>query len=288
MFDIIVNPNAGKGKGSAALLTVETMLIGKQIPYAVHKTRYAGHAFELAKEINKKKDARLIVMGGDGTFNEVLNGIENFDIITVGFIPCGTGNDYIKATSIPRDTKKALELILKNDVSFTDFIQLDNKRALNCAGAGMDVDVLIRYESMKMFSGKFKYFVSLIDVLLHLRFHKMKITIDGEVYDKSVFMIAVANGKYIGGGMPISPESDVNDGLFNLIIINEIKPRKVFGMLLKFLKGKHIKQPCTESFLCKEVKIELLDDGKTQVDGEVFDNKILNCKIMHNILRTYR
>jgi YegS/Rv2252/BmrU family lipid kinase len=288
MFYIIANPCAGKGKADDAIKTVETLLTGKQIPYEVHKTNYPGHAIELAKEINKISDAHLIVMGGDGTFNEVLNGIEDFSTITIGFIPCGTGNDFIKATNIPRDISKALDIILNGEIVYTDFIQLGNKRALNCAGAGMDVDVLVRYENMKWFKGKVKYYASLIDVLLHLRFHKMKVTIDGEIMDKSVFMIAVANGTCIGGGMPVSPESITDDGLFNIVIINEIKPRKVLGLLIKFLKGKHLNEPCTETYLAKKVKIELLDGGKTQVDGEVYDNKILDCKIVHDTLRTYK
>jgi diacylglycerol kinase (ATP) len=142
---------------------------------------------------------------------------------------------------------------------------------------------------MKFFRGKLKYYASLIDVLLHLRFHKMKVTIDGKTQEKSVFMIAVANGTCIGGGMKISPESDVNDGKLNLIIVNELKPSKVLGLLLKFLKGgKHIYEPCSESYFLDEVKIELLDDSKVQIDGEVYDDKVLDCKIVHNTLKTYK
>lgn len=288
MFDIIVNLNAGKNKGASALKTVETLLIGKEIPYTIHKTRSVGHAAELARKISSKKGAKIIAMGGDGTFNEIINGIVDFDTV-LGFIPCGTGNDYIKATHVPKDTRKALDLILKDNVGYTDFIQIGDRRALNCAGAGMDVDVLVRYGQMKRLKGKLKYYASLIDVLLHLRFHKMRVTIDGQVSEKSVFMIAVANGCCIGGGMKISPESKVDDGMFNLIIVNEVKRSKVLPLLIKFLRGgRHINEPCTESYLAKEVKIELLDDGKTQVDGEVFDNTVLDCKLVSGLLRTYK
>lgn len=289
MFDIIVNVNAGNDKGKSALKTVETILIGKQIPYQVHKTCRPGNATKIAAELNKKDDTHIIVLGGDGTYNEVLNGISNFATITLGFIPCGTGNDYIKAINIPLDVKKALDIILQGNIEHTDFLQIGEKRAINCAGAGMDVDVLERYGQMKCFSGKLKYYLSLIDVLLHLSFHKMKVTINGETYEKSVFMIAVANGTCIGGGMRISPNSEVNDGKLNLIIVNEIKRSKVLGLLIKFLKGgKHIYEPCTESYLLDEVKIELLDKGKAQVDGELYDNKVLDCKIVHNKLKTYK
>lgn len=289
MFDIIVNPSSGKDKGKNALKTVETILIGKQIPYQVHKTHYEKHATDIVRELNSRPYTHLIVLGGDGTFNEVLNGIDNFETIDIGFIPCGTGNDYVKATNIPVDIRRALEIILKGNIGYTDFLQIGDKRCLNCAGAGMDVDVLERCKTMKTFRGKLKYYASLIDVLLHLRFHKLKVTIDGKTEEKSVFMIAVANGTCIGGGMRISPDSDVNDGKLNLVIVNELKKSKVLGLLLKFLKGgKHIYEPCTESYLLDEVKIELLDDSKTQIDGEVYDNKLMDCKIIHNKLKTYK
>lgn len=288
MYDILVNPTSGKGKSLKALKKIESLLKAKQIEYKLHMTEYPQHATEIVRQLNSRENTNLIVMGGDGTFNEVLNGIENFETIVVGFISCGTGNDYIKATSIGKDCEKALDIILKNNIEYTDFIQLDGKRALNCAGAGMDVDVLVRYGNMKFFKGKIAYYASLIDVLCHLRFHKIRVKIDDTEVEKSVFLAVVANGKYFGGGMPISPMSDVDDGYFDLVIVNEIKPRKILGMLLKFLRGKHIDSPCTEIVRAKEVTITLLDDGKTQVDGEVFENKVLNCKIQHKILRTYK
>ncbi|MFA6866798.1 MAG: acylglycerol kinase family protein, partial [Clostridia bacterium] len=175
MYYIIINPIAGKGNSLRALKTVETILIGKKTEYEVLRTTHPGHASELTKEICDKNDenSTIIALGGDGTYNEILNGITDFTKVIVGFIPCGTGNDYVKATKIPKITQEALELILKGDVCYTDFIQLENKRALNCTGSGMDVDVLLRYARMKAFHGKIKYYASLIDTLFHLKFHKM-------------------------------------------------------------------------------------------------------------------
>lgn len=288
MYDILINPHSGKGKSLAALKTVETILTGKQLPYTVHRTAYPGHAREIVRELNKKDGCKLIVMGGDGTFNEALNGIEDFSKITVGFISCGTGNDYIKATDIPKDPAKALGFILKDNIGYTDFIQLDDRRALNTTGAGMDVDVLVKYGQMKAFHGKAKYYAALLYTILHLRFHRMIIEIDGKSEEKSIIITSVCNGIYIGGGMPIGPESDVNDGLLNVVVVNETTRLKVFRLLLKFLKGKHLSSPFTEHILCKEVKVTLLDDGKTQVDGEVYENKVLHCKIVHNVLKTFK
>ena len=147
MYDIICNPVSGKGSSLAALKKVEAILTSKNIPYAVYLTEKPLHATELTREINAKTHADLIVMGGDGTLNEVLNGIENFDALDLGIISCGTGNDFIRAAKLPSDPAEALELILKGNVGHFDYLQLGARRALNCAGAGMDVDVLVRYST---------------------------------------------------------------------------------------------------------------------------------------------
>ncbi len=288
MYDIIINPHSGKGKSLAALKTVETILTGKQIPYTVHRTTHAGHATEIVRELNRKENCNLIVMGGDGSFNEVLNGIEDFSKITVGFIPCGTGNDYVKATNIPRDVKGAMELILKNNVGYTDFIQLDDKRALNTTGAGMDVDVLVKYEQMKAFRGKAKYYAALIYTVLHLRFPRMIVEIDGVASEREIIIASIANGIYIGGGMPISPKSVVDDGLMDVVLVHKTAKRKILPLLLQFLNAKHLNNPVTEHIRCTEIKVTLLDEGKTQVDGEVYDNRVMNCKLIHNTLKTYK
>ena len=288
MYDIIINPLAGNGKAKKTLEECKKILDNAGKEYTVHTTERALHAVELMKEINKKETSEVIVIGGDGTFNEVLNGIENFETTTIGFVPSGTGNDYVKATDIPTEVDKAMARILNGKLGHTDFINMGDKRCLNVAGGGMDTDVLVKYAEMKHFSGKIKYYVSLISVLLHLTFHKVKVSIDGgEEQEKSVFLISIANGRYIGGGMPISPNSDTNDGYLDVVVVHEIKPSKVLGLLLKFLKGKHIEEECTIVYRCKQAKIEMLDEGKTQADGEVMERKVLDCKIEHGKLRTY-
>ncbi len=287
MFEFIVNPVAGKGKSLNALRQAEKKFSEKGVEYRVHKAERAGHATEICRELTEN-GANIVVFGGDGTFNEALNGIVDFENTTVGFVPCGTGNDYVKATDIPRDVDRALERILGGKTGYTDFIDMNGRRCLNVAGGGMDTDVLVTYAQMKHFHGKAKYYISLLKVLSHLKFHKVRISIDGgEAAEKSVFLISIANGIYIGGGMPISPNSSVNDGKLNVVIVNEIKKSKVLGLLLKFLKGKHLEEPCSEEYLCDSAKLEMLDEGSVQADGEVTDYKVLDCRIVHDVLRVF-
>lgn len=290
MYHILYNPMASKGKCGKAFTQISKYLEGKGIEYVAHATDYAGHAIEIARDLsNGENEVNLIIIGGDGTFSEVLNGIVNFDKVNLGLIPCGTGNDYAKKAGISTKPIEALENILNGKAEYTDFIQLNGRRCLNVAGAGMDVDVLVRYSTMKAFFGKIKYYASLIDVLTHLKFHKAKITIAGKEEERSVFLVAVANGTFIGGGMPISPNSDINDGLIDVVVVDEIAPKKVLPLLIKFLAGgKHVNEPCTTSYKVKECRVEILDEGKIQVDGEVLENKVLDAKIVSNTLKVIR
>ena len=135
MYHIIVNPQGGKGKSLKALATVEETLKSKNIPYIVHKTEYPGHATEITRELSKAPDTVILMMGGDGSFNEILNGIEDFDNVTLGILPCGTGNDFVKASGHPANVKDALDVVLKNNVGHLDYIQLGDRRCLNVLGA---------------------------------------------------------------------------------------------------------------------------------------------------------
>ena len=112
MYHIIVNPQGGKGKSMKALVTVEEIFRNNNAEYVVHKTEYAGHATEIAKELSQTPDTNIVVMGGDGSFHEVLCGIDNFDNVTLGLVACGSGNDFIKKSGHSTNVKEAVQTIL--------------------------------------------------------------------------------------------------------------------------------------------------------------------------------
>lgn len=289
MLDIIVNPISGKGQSLKALASVEAVLKERNVPYTVHRTEHAKHATEITRELNKREHTDLVVLGGDGTLNEVLNGITDFDTINLGIISSGSGNDFIRATDLPNDPVEAINLILKGNVGHMDYIDLGDKRALNCAGAGMDVDTLVRYSQIKGFKGSLRYLIALLITLAICKFHKITLEIDGEKVEKTVFMVCAANGTCIGGGMPISPHSVPDDGKLHIVVVNKIPRLKVLGVLIKFLNGgKHLDTPYGEEFVADSVRIEILDEGKTEIDGEVQEEKVLDAKIVPGKLRVFR
>ena len=288
MYHIIVNPQGGKGKSLKALTTVEEIFKNNNAQYVVHKTEYAGHATEIARELSKTPDTNIVVMGGDGSFHEVLCGIDNFDNVTLGLVACGSGNDFIKKSGHSTNVKEAVQTILKGKVGFVDYMELGKYRCLNVGGGGMDVDVLLKYANCKTLKGKAAYYYSLFYTLLHTRFHHLRITADGVTKDTSVFMIGVGNGGFIGGGIPICPNAIVDDGLLNVGYVSEMKKSKIIFRLFKFLKGKHVGTDWGGEYTAKKVTIEALDDSRFELDGEIIEDTKLDIEVVHNKLKMFR
>lgn len=269
MYTLIVNPTGGSGRGLKAIPVIEEEMRRRDIPYRILQTERSGHATELAKEAAADRDCQgVIAVGGDGTAYEVACGLLDSEV-PMGIIPAGTGNDFIKAIGTPKDVKKALDFILTHPARPVDIGQMNDRMFLNVSGTGFDVAVLENMEdAKKVFHGMLPYLIGIVRAIFRYQPVHVAWTVDGESCEKDVLLCAVTNGRYIGGGIPICPVAEPDDGLLDLIVVDN-KPRWMIPFYLPgLLMGRVLRFPFTRHLRCREVT--MASSGMhLNVDGEV-------------------
>lgn len=286
MFNVIVNPKIRKIEKLVAEVERRFKERGEACRFFYSSKR--GDARKYAHSLTAVGQTDLIVIGGDGMVNEVLSGMTDPGTVRLGIIPAGTGNDFASTARIPTGLK-AVDLILDGDASETDYIECGTRRALNIAGAGMDVEILRRCENMKRGGRKGKYFRSLIATLFRYRGCKLAVTVNGETREYNAMIAAVCNGKCLGGGIPLCPVAEVDDGLMELVVVHCPTRGKLLGALTRLMRGKLLDEPITDHISCRAASV-VSPDGKlcVQYDGEIIEDDALNAYLVSGKLRVWR
>ncbi len=245
-------------------------------------------AVRIAKELTQQGEADIVVMGGDGTVNEVLNGLVDPSKVRLGLIPCGSGNDFAAAIGIPRTPEGSLELILNGEAKRTDYLVCSGVRGLNVIGAGIDVDILKRSYRAKVLRGSLNYLVSLIVSLIHFKNYSFTAELDGRESKHEGFIVCACNGRRIGGGIPICPDAVCDDGKLDIVVVDGIRKSMIPGALIKLLRSQILKQKYTIHTLAPELKARFDRPTTIQIDGELYDNLPFDVSVVHDQLRVYR
>lgn len=285
MYYFIVNEHGGSGKAKKTWSKVKAMMKEKKIEYKAWESKYEGHATKLAKHISELEDddIRLIVLGGDGTMNEVLNGMSHFDKVRVGLIPTGSGNDLARGLDIPRDTKLALEKILNSQEDCTIDLGIvtreDGESRIFAISSGIGMDAIVcRKASLsklkkvlnKVKLGKFTYILMTVYTLFSMDNVKTTVQFDNQEpidYDKMIF-IANMNVRAEGGGVPMAPGARFDDGLLSVCIAHGIPRWRAFLALPRLVAAKHMKIKGFSITDCKEVDIITEKPMTLHADGE--------------------
>ena len=230
----------------------------------------------------------MIVVGGDGTLHEVLNGFTDFENCRLGLIPAGTGNDFAAAAKIPADPDAALDLILQGEPKPTDFMQMDGVRGINVIGTGIDVEILKRCRASKILRGKFQYVISLIISLIKFKNYKMRTVCNGEEHEYKTLIACIGNGRQIGGGIRMCPEAVLDDGLLDFVVVDDVKKSRVPAAFVKLMKGKILEEKFTR--FVRTDRVEVFPEKKltVQVDGELYDDLPFRVQIVKGKLMMYR
>ncbi|MEJ2655953.1 MAG: diacylglycerol kinase family lipid kinase [Desulfobacterales bacterium] len=250
----IVNPHAGNGSTGSTWPLIESLAKDRIGPFEAYMTKRPGDAVILAKNAAAEKVRLLVGVGGDGTLNEVINGVmmhEEFirSNVTLGFIPKGTGCDFVRTVSIPQGIEQAVDLIASGsvrsiDLGVLDFRDHDGRDRCryfhNIASFGLGGQVARRVNQTTKTLGPFISFMwaTLISIFLYGK-KRIRIRIDnGFKKEMVVWNVAVANGQYHGGGMWVAPNASMFDGLLNITIIGDLTIPEVFLNLSRLYNGR--------------------------------------------------
>lgn len=299
-WTLILNPHAGGCRGSKDLPQIERLLEDHGFDYDLLISEYPKHAILLAKNAVENGARQIIVVGGDGTLNEVVNGIFHQNIcrseeIALAMIPVGTGNDWIKTFGIPNNYLGAINKICEGETLFQDIGKLTfsekGKEQVryfsNMAGFGFDALATFKANQMKEKgrTGFLVYLIASLMAFLQYQTRKVKVTVDGEQIEDFIFSVSVGIGKYNGGGMKQAPDAIPNNGIFEVTMIKKIGVWGVLTNLLGLYTGSYVKDSRVLCCKAKEVSISSVKPLAGEVDGESLGKSQFEIKILPQKLR---
>lgn len=268
-YAFILNPTAGSGYAREVMDQITGMLKEWQMEYRVLETHGPGNATEIARDLAGMPDVTAVIsVGGDGTASEVAAGLVGTGK-TMGIIPAGTGNDFVKTVRIPKDPAAAMRFMLDRPPRMVDTGTINGSFFLNVCGTGFDVTVLeCAEEKKKKHRGLMPYFLGLLQAIRVYAPSELQISFNSREENGEYLVCSIANGKIIGGGIPICPAADVHDGMLDLVMIRNVPRWRIPFYLPGLMLSKDLTFRITEHVRTKEVTIR--GHGlKFNIDGEI-------------------
>ena len=279
----IVNGAAGAGKTDRDWPMIAELLRKHEVSYEPIFTSRRLHASVIARNKIEEGYSKIIVVGGDGTMNEVINGVFaqrriNTTEVMLGMISVGTGNDWARMFNIPADYEGAILTIKQQrtfiqDAGLVSYLRNDKewkRYFINIAGMGFGARVVERTNRMKERgkSGPFLYFYNIFYSLLRYRSLKAVIEIDGTTYNRKIFSMNVGIGRYNGGGMIQVPHAIADDGLYSITLIKKMGKLNVIANIKRLYDGTITNHSKVETYMARSVQVDGPVRLKIETDGE--------------------
>lgn len=296
MYHFIINPHSKSGKAYQIWLRIEKKFHQQKIEFDAYLTDYPGHAKELATMLTTPADdddqepRTLIILGGDGTLNEVVNGLTFLVPITLGYIPTGSGNDFARSMRLSKKPDRVLKHLLNPKyhpyidygiVTYGTDAPIHRRFAVSC-GIGYDASVCQEMLTSKLKEwfntihlGKLSYIAIGIQCIFKMKPCDGYIELDNakRINLKKVAFISSHIQRYEGGGFMFAPTANSNDGMLDICVIANTNRLKVIPVLLAALFGKHVNMKGVQYLRCREAKIHMNRPLNMHTDGEVHEDQ---------------
>ena len=264
---LVLNPAAGRGHAAAHRGEISAYLEGRGIGVVWHATRGTGHAGKIAAGLPDR--ALVVAVGGDGTVHEVAAACVGTRRV-MGILPVGSGNDYVKALGVGTDLGQALEVIADGMVRSVDVGEVNGIRFNNGLGLGFDAEVAAGVAKAPAYLGGFGgYLWSVGRLLWGLECHEARIKLGRKEIPAETILVAVALGTTYGARFRLAPESDLEDGAFDVVWSEEVSRVEILRLIPSVLRGTHLAHPKIHFARAAEVEVSLKKPVPAHVDGEM-------------------
>lgn len=287
---VIVNPTAGGGRALRSVTWLRERLVARP-DVRLELTRRRGDAEALAAEASHGGHDRVIVVGGDGTVQEVVNGLlAKGDPASLGIVPLGSGNDLARSMGLPVELATAWRIAIGNGTRRIDVARARNGSGAerwfaSAGGIGFDAQVAAAMADRSGWqAGRAGYLLTTLAELRRFENRRVRLTIDGTSETADVLFVAIANGAYYGGGMRIAPSASIDDGRLDVCVVGDISRLTVLRQLPNLYRGTHVNHPAVS--MRSGIIVEADGDGDTRVhlDGEPFGVLPLRVTISHQAI----
>lgn len=300
IWKVILNPNAGSGRGGREWDEISNLLSAAGIQFSSSISSHKYNSIDLVRQAYREGYRKFIAVGGDGTIHEIVSGIMSMDRsdpdVLLAVIPVGTGNDWGREWGVTTDHRQAVDIIAKGHTKVQDLAEVVSVRngkeitrfMANIGGLGFDANVCFKVDGYKDAgkTGSSLYVRGLLRAFFGYTNKRFRIVVDGNtIYEGKVFSTAFGIGRYSGGGMLQTPEALPDDGLLDITVIKKIPKLKVIFNIKKLYTGDiySIKQVIHAKG--KEVHVESLPFAKVEVDGEAVGFTPVTVTMMPQALR---
>lgn len=278
-YQLIINPTAGKGRAAKLITRLEGLLRQKGIKYALAVTKSAGHATELAAKAAGEGWPAIAVVGGDGTINEVVNGIAG-TATSLAVIPAGTGNDLARSLHLPTTLDASVD-ILRQPRQIEIDLGVDQAGYFTCIdGIGFPADVMFNVNLSKgVFSGAPAIVWGIFKTMKELKETPVTLELDGTVVHEKVQGVFIMNTVYAGGGLKFSPGADYQDKKLDVLVMRDLSRPEVLALLPQVYRGTHLSHPKVDFYRVSEVNLLCEKPVRKVLDGNVSETTQISAKI---------
>lgn len=266
----IINPAAGKGKALRYRHAIEKYFEERGEDVRIALTEEPGHATCIARDFAREGSGRIYAVGGDGTLNEVLNGMAGTGC-SLAVLPAGSGNDFFRNLEAETD-ETLLARTIEGREEPVSLGEVEGRYFLNVASAGIDAAIAHnadRYKKLPLVGGTAAYVAGIFHTVFFYRSFPAVVRIDGESFSRKTLLLAVANGRCYGGGMKIAPGADIRSGEFEVYHVDEAGPFRILHLFPRLMAGTHESIREVSHAKGGQISIEAERAFPLNIDGEI-------------------